>query len=78
MLAGQAAEAKLSFRAMAIFTVQPGKLRNRKFCPLTGNRQEAQMTIAKGKVIELAEEKIADAVSFQTFAAVIGLIGVLV
>ena len=73
MLAGQAAKTKLPLSAMAIFTVQPGKLRDREFCPLTRDRQEAQMAIAKDKVVELAEKKIADTVGFQPFTAVIGL-----
>ena len=75
VLAGQAAEAKLPLRAMAIFTVQPGKLRNGELRTLAGDGQKAQMAIAKNKVIELAEEKIADTVGFQPFTAIIRLNG---
>ncbi len=41
----------------------------------TGDGQKAQMAIAKNKVIELAEEKIADTVGFQPFTAIIRLNG---
>jgi hypothetical protein len=60
---------------MAVFTVQPGKLRNGELRTLAGDGQKAQMAIAQNKVIELAEEKIADTVGFQPFTAIIGLNG---
>jgi hypothetical protein len=78
MLAGQAGEAELPLGAVAVPAVQPGQLRDRQLRPLAGNGQEAQMAVAQNKVIELTQEKIADAVGFQAFAAVIGLNGVLV
>lgn len=77
MLAGQAAETKLPLRAMAILPFSR-KLRNGELRTLAGDGQKAQMAIAKNKVIELAEEKIADTVGFQPFTAIIRLNGVLV
>ena len=71
MLPGEAREAKLPFGAVTVVIVDPGELRNGKFCTLAGERQEAEMAIAQGEVVKLAQEQIADAVALQAIAAVV-------
>ncbi|MNI62787.1 hypothetical protein D3C73_1181200 [compost metagenome] len=54
MLPGQAGEADLAFGAVSVFSVQPGKLRDRQFCTLTREGQETDLAVAEIEVIELA------------------------
>ena len=71
MLPGEAREAKLPFGAVTVVIVDPGELRNGEFSTLAGERQEAEMAIAQGEVVKLAQEQIADAVALQAIAAVV-------
>ncbi|MNU98094.1 hypothetical protein D3C71_881980 [compost metagenome] len=64
----QAGEIDLPFGAMTIFTVEPGELWDRQFSPLPGERDEADFAVAQIEMIELTQEKIADAVGLNTFA----------
>ena len=55
---------------MTFFTVEPGQLRDRQFGTLAGKGNEAHFAVAQIEVIELTEEKIAEAVGFQTLTAI--------
>ncbi|MNT51299.1 hypothetical protein D3C72_1882600 [compost metagenome] len=70
MLPVQAGEIDLPFGAMAIFAVKPGELRDRQFGPLAGEGDEADFAVAQIEMIELAQEKIAEAVGLDTFAVI--------
>lgn len=69
MLAIQAAQADLTFRAMAVIAVEPGHLRDVEFSAGTGWGQERETAVAQIKVIQLIQEQIADSVRGKAIAA---------
>ena len=70
MLPIQAGEIHLSLGTMTVFTVQPGQLWDRQLGTLPRKGNKAYLAVAEIKVIELAQEEIANAVGFQSLLAI--------